>query len=262
MFPASVTINKNLWADFQLSPLPEDISVIKRRGQIATMTWDLLTPRWNYASRSADPLWPGLPAPPQTFVFNHLPRDGKGDTLPLTQAMKDCVIRLNGFKTYEKIMIPDAGWINSAGVDHYTQRLSWSCNHVIVLERGAVYSRIFAPKFDSLLAVSGTFFEKDHRLHIHKFNAITETGGLIKLGAGFDCYTPLVDDGLGMWARNDTLEFWPELPFVLDDGTKIVEYELRGYQIFGLRVGLAPVLLRDQQGFKTNWKINNPEVPV
>lgn len=239
-----------------------DITAVKRIGRIATMAWDLLTPRWNYAPRSTDPKWDGLPSPPQTFVFNDLPRDGKGDVLPLTQDMKDCVIRLNGQRTYERIMIPDAGWINSAGVSHYTQRLSWSCNHVVVLEQGAVYSLIFAPKFDSPLAVSGTFFDKDHRLHIHKFNAITKDGGLIKLGKGFDCYTPLVDDGQGMWARNDTLEFWPELPFTLDDGRQVVEYELYGYNIVGVVANSTSVLLRDQNGFKTNWTIKNPEVPA
>ncbi|MBI5942865.1 MAG: hypothetical protein HY864_00735 [Chloroflexi bacterium] len=239
-----------------------DITAVKRIGRIATLTWDLLTPRWNYASRSADPEWKGLPAPPQTFVFNDLPRDGKGDVLPLTQEMKDCVIRLNGQRTYERIMIPEAGWINSEGVSHYTQRLSWALNHVIAMEKGAVYSRLFAPRFDSPLAVAGTFFEKDHRLHIHKFNAITMTGGLIKLGKGFDCYTPLVDDGQGMWARNDTLEFWPELPFALDDGTQIVEYTLYGYNIYGVRSDGTSVLLRDPHGFKTNWKIENPEVPI
>ena len=273
MVTASLTINKkNWWADFQLSPLPgldwNDITAVKRIGKIATLTWDLLTPRWNYAVRNPNNAPPELQkAWPQTTVFNEVQRDGKGTPLPLTQAMKDAIVRVHGGgvegqRMLERIMNPPAGWINSDGVTNKTQRLSWGCNHVIVLEHGAVYSRIFAPDYNSPLAISGSFSERDHRLHWHKFNAIDPPdGNLIKLGAGFDCYTPLVSDG-DMWLRNDTLEFWPKLPFVLDDGTQIVEYNLYGYNIYGVRTDGTARLLRDPQGFKTNWKLKNPEVPI
>jgi hypothetical protein len=65
-----------------------------------------------------------------------------------------------------------------------------------------------------------------------------------------------------MWIRSDYLEMWTNLPFTLSDGTKIVEYELYGYKIYGRREDGSAVLLRDPGGFKTNWKINSPEVPI
>jgi hypothetical protein len=55
---------------------------------------------------------------------------------------------------------------------------------------------------------------------------------------------------------------WPALPFMLSDGTNIIEYELYGHKVFGQRADGISVLLRDASGFKTNWKINSPDVPV
>jgi hypothetical protein len=114
--------------------------------------------------------------------------------------------------------------------------------------------------------LEGTFFEKDLRLIVHKFNAFTMKSTMIKLRGGHDCYTPFItnpDRNNGeMWIRSDYLEMWPDLPFVLSDGTQIVEYELYGFEIYGIRVDGSVVLLRDRYGYKTNWKINSPELPV
>jgi hypothetical protein len=89
---------------------------------------------------------------------------------------------------------------------------------------------------------------------------------MIKFGNAVDCYAPFItnpDVNNGdMWIPSDFLEKWPELPFKLPDGTQIVEYELYGFQIFGRRKDGRAVLLRDPSGFKTNWKIDSPEVPV
>lgn len=109
--------------------------------------------------------------------------------------------------------------------------------------------------------LSGTFFDKDMRLVIHKFNAVTMTNRIIKLGNGYNCYTPFISKG-DMWIRSEYLELWPALPFTLDDGTQIVEYELYGHSYYGVRSDASRVLLRDPLGFKTNWKINSPEVPI
>jgi len=112
----------------------------------------------------------------------------------------------------------------------------------------------------------GTFFDKDVRLAVHKFNAFTKNGSMIKLARGWDCYTPFITDPYvnngDMWIPADYLEMWQPLPFALSDGTKIVEYELHGHKIYGRRADGSAVLLRDPGGFKTNWKIKSPEVPV
>ncbi len=89
---------------------------------------------------------------------------------------------------------------------------------------------------------------------------------MIKLANGVDCYTPFITDPTinngDMWIRSDYLEMWHDLPFTLSDGTKIVEYELYGHKTYGRRADGSAVLLRDPSGFKTNWKIKSPEVPV
>ena len=89
---------------------------------------------------------------------------------------------------------------------------------------------------------------------------------MIKLANARDCYTPFITDpdveAGDMWIPSEYLEMWPELPFTLSDGTQIIEYELFGYKIYGLRADGKSVLLRDPGGFKTNWKINSPEVPI
>ena len=112
----------------------------------------------------------------------------------------------------------------------------------------------------------GNFFDKDMRLVLHKYNALTRNRRLLKLSTERDCYTPFITDpdlnNGDMWIPSKYLEFWPELPFMLSDDTQIIEYELFGYQVYGLRADGKSVLLRDPGGFKTNWKIISPEVPI
>lgn len=235
-----------------------DITSIKRAGRIATLNHDLFDPHWHYKPRRPSE---SLASWPHTSIINHVPRDGKGSMLPLTQAMKNWIVNnhANGTRLLERIMIPSAGWINADGVTNKTQRLTWSCNHVIVLETRGEYSRIYAP--DYRLPHVGNFFTQDGRLIYHKFNAIKFDGTLLKLGGGFDCYTPLISDG-EMWKRTDSLEMWPELPYTLDTGQVITEYILRGFDIYGIAEDGANVLLRHNGGFTTSWKIMNPEVPI
>jgi hypothetical protein len=89
---------------------------------------------------------------------------------------------------------------------------------------------------------------------------------MINIGSGIDCYTPFISNPNmwygEMWIRTAYIEMWPALPFALNDGTSIVEYELYGHSTYGIRADKSDVLLRDASGFKTNWKINSPDVPV
>lgn len=235
-----------------------DITSIKRGGRIATLNHDSLDPHRHYNPRRPSE---ALAAWPQTSIINHVPRDGKGTNLPLTPSMKKWIIdnHANGERLLERIMIPSAGWINTDGVTDKTQRLTWSCNHVVVVEQRGEYSRIYAP--DYRLPHVGNFFTPDGRLIYHKFNAIRFDGGMIKLGNGFDCYTPFISNG-EMWKRTDALEFWPELPFAVDNGETIVEYSLRGFDIYGITEAGGNILLRHNGAFTTNWRIKNPELPI
>jgi hypothetical protein len=181
----------------------------------------------------------------------------------------DYLGRLNGEKTKAGILIPASGWINVPTTPPTIERLTWAANHVVVketrVELNVQYSNIHALNCDAT-DLDGTFFDKDMRLIVHKFNAFTRNSTMIKLARGYDCYTPFITDpnvnNGDMWIRSDYLEMWPDLPFTLSDGTQIVEYELYGHKIYGLHADGSTVLLRDPGGFKTNWKINSPDVPV
>jgi hypothetical protein len=181
----------------------------------------------------------------------------------------DYLGRLNGQRVKEKILVPNAGWINHPTDPPTVERLTWAANHVVVkevrVELDVEYANVHASSCYAT-DLNGTFFDKDIRLIVHKFNAFTRKSTMIKLTRGFDCYTPFITDpdvNQGdMWIRSDYLEMWPDLPFTLSDGTQIIEYELFGYEIRGLRADGSSVLLRDPHGFKTNWKINSPELPV
>jgi hypothetical protein len=133
------------------------------------------------------------------------------------------------------------------------------------VEQDVEYSNVYASSCYAT-DLNGTFFDKDMRLIVHKFNAFTLKSTMIKLGKGYDCYTPFITDpdvnNGDMWIRSDYLEMWPDLPFTLSDGTQIIEYELYGHRVYGIRADGSIILLRDPSGFKTNWKINSPEVPV
>jgi hypothetical protein len=248
-------------------PPPVDpwiITEIKREGRIATLLVDWQNPKFGFAPRNVLRM-----AYPQTVTFNTICADGKGSTIPLTSQMEEYLCILNGQKTKELILTTGSGWVNIATPRGTVERLSWAANHVIVketrVEKDVEFSNIYAPSCYATDLI-GTFFDKDMRLIIHKFNAITKTGNMIKLTNKRDCYTPLMttpdEDNGDMWIRSEYLEMWPELPFTLSDGTQIIEYELFGFMIYGKRADGKSILLRDPQGFKTNWKINSPELPV
>ncbi len=261
MSPLRETFKIQVNGDGSVDILPGggDITSIKKAGRIATLLVDMQNPKWNFAPRKV-----GIPAPPQTVTFNNVVRDGKGERVPLTNNMIAYLVALNGPVVANKIQIPSAGWINNPTIPPTVESLSWAANHVIVKGTATYlnveYSNVHAINcYETQL--SGTFFDKDLRLVIHKFNAVTMSGRMIKLGNGYDCYTPFISKG-NMWIRSEYLEFWPALPFALDDGTEIVEYELYGHNYYGIRADGSRILLRDSLGFKTNWKIKSPEVPV
>ena len=247
------------------------ITEIKRNGKIATLLVVWQNPKWEFT-----PPQPGnLNAWPHVFQFSNVGGvDRKGARIPLTKAMEDYVERLNAHDKNPRRIIdnPAAGWVNL----HITppdpmsiECLTWAANHVVVKETklfsDVEYSNIYATSC-SETDLNGTFFDKDMRLIVHKFNAYTMQKKMIKLGSAIDCYTPFIsnpDMWYGdMWIRSEYLEMWPALPFALNDGTSIVEYELFGHSTYGIRADKTSVLLRDASGFKTNWKINSPDVPV
>ena len=250
------------------SPAPVEnatITAVKRKGRIATLRVDWQNPKWDFAPR----LVGRVRSYPHTVTFNSVCDRMKGPRIPLTDAVLEYLGRLNGEKTKDRILVPQAGWINRPTDPPTVERLTWAANHVVVtettVEQGVEYSNVYAVSCYAT-DLNGTFFDKDMRLIVHKFNAFTHNCTMIKFGNAVDCYTPFItnpDMNNGdMWIPSDYLEKWPELPFKLPDGTPIVEYELYGFQIFGLREDGSAVLLRDPGGFKTNWKIDSPEVPV
>lgn len=246
------------------STTPGLITEIKRLGRIATLLVDWQNPKWGFAPREVGP----ANAYPHTVTFHVICDTRKGPRIPLTEPVMKYLLELNGEKTRDIILTPNAGWINKPTIPPTVERLTWAGNHVIVkeirMQSGVAYSNIYASSCYADL--KGTFFDCDMRLIVHKFNAFTRGSAMIKLGRGVDCYTPFITDPYvnngDMWIRSDYLEMWPELPFTLSDGTQIIEYELYGHKIYGRRADGNAILLRDPDGFKTNWRINSPEVPV
>lgn len=246
---------------------PWEITEFKRAGKIATLLVDWQNPKWEYSPRHANSN--KYFNHPQTVTFNSIPHSMKGPRIRLTDEMTDYLEELNGEKVKDIILEPQAGWINHPTVPPTIERISWAANHVIVKEakivKGVEYSNLVAINCYETNLI-GTFFDKDMRLIIHKFNSVNRKSNLAKLTNARDCYTPFITDPRrnngDMWIRSDYLEMWPELPFTLTDGSEIIEYELFGYEIYGRRADGKSILLRDPKGFKTNWRINSPEVPV
>lgn len=254
-----------------VTPLPPKepwpITEIKRAGRIATLLVDWQNPKWEYTPRPL--LLEKYFAHPQTVTFNSVCHKMKGSRIPLTDKITDYLERLNGEKTKDAILVPQAGWINIPTIPPTIERLTWAANHVVVketrVEEDVEYSNVYALNCHETDLI-GTFFDKDMRLILHKFNAVRRNGQLIKLANARDCYTPFITDpdvnNGDMWIPSEYLELWPELPFILSDGTHIIEYELFGHKTYGLRADGKSILLRDPSGFKTNWKINSPELPI
>lgn len=254
-----------------VTPLPPKepwpITDIKRAGRIATLLVDWQNPKWNYKPRQFS--LEDTMAYPQTVTFNSIPARMKGSTIPLTDQMIAYLVSLNGEKTKDLILTTGVGWINVPTLPGTVERLTWAGNHVIVKETRVVQEVAYA----NVHAIScyetdliGNFFDKDMRLVLHKFNAVTRASNMIKLANARDCYTPFITDpnvnNGDMWIPVEYLEMWPELPFTLSDGTQIIEYELFGHKTYGLREDGKSILLRDPDGFKTDWRIISPEVPI
>lgn len=242
-------------------PPPTGVTAALEQGRAATLVTDPYSKYWGHKPRR-----PGtLPAWPQTKPFNHVPAYGKGKRLPLTLKVIADVIRLNGINAF-RLWIPSLGWINSPGespevdkISPTSERLSWAANHVIILEQRGNFYRVYADDCNN--PQSETFFTKNGRFIVHKFNAIHKDGHMIKYGKGYDLYTPFTSDG-EMWIPCEEVHLWPALPFQLGDGTYIVKYELQGFKYYGIRADGTHKLLRDETGFKTNWKLQIPEVPI
>lgn len=260
--PPSIVIDLNLPSQ---PAVPSLVTEIKRLGRIATLLVDWQNPKWGFSPREVGP----LNAYPHTATFHVICDSRKGPRIPLTEPVLGYLTRLNGERTKEGILVPNAGWINKPTDPPTVERITWAANHVIVKETkvylGVEYSNVYASSCYAA-NLNGTFLERDMRLIVHKFNAFTMKSTMIKLGRGADCYTPFITDPYinngDMWIRSDYLEMWPSLPFTLSDGTKIVEYELHGYKTYGRKADGSAILLRDPGGFKTNWKIQSPEVPI
>ncbi|MBN1303567.1 MAG: hypothetical protein JXA13_03960 [Anaerolineales bacterium] len=246
---------------------PWPITEIKRRGRIATLLVDYQNPRWGFKPRLHS--LGRHNAHPQTVPFSIACSSIKGPGIPLKEKMLEYLVMLNGEKVKDIILKPGSGWVNIPTLPGTIERLSWAGNHVVVkgtrVQDGVEYASVHAMSCNQSELI-GNFFDKDLRLILHKFNAVTRTGLMIKIANKRDCFTPFITDpdlNKGdMWIPSAYLEFWPELPFTLSDGVQILEYELYGYSIYGRRADGRSILLRDLDGFKTNWRINSPEVPV
>jgi hypothetical protein len=53
------------------------------------------------------------------------------------------------------------------------------------------------------------------------------------VGAGLDVYLPLIRKTQSLWMHATQLEIFPDLPFILDDGTVITSYTLQGADVIG-----------------------------
>ncbi len=246
---------------------PWEITEIKRKGRIATLLVDWQNPKWSYEPRHAE-LGRKLKAYPATVTFSPVLTEQKGDTIPLTKEMEDYVTRINGERTKDVILTPGSGWVNVPTAPGTIEMLSWAANHVVVKEiktkDGVEYANVHAISCYETDLI-GDFFDKDMRLVLHKFNAAMENQIMINIGNDRDCYTPFISNPKinngDMWIPVKYLELWPKLPFTLDDGTEVIEYELFGHKVYGLRADGKSVLLRDRKGFKTSWKIDSPDLP-
>lgn len=232
-------------------------------GRIARMRSDCNNPKWNNIPRSISNS--GLnSAPPQTVTFSDHLSDGKGPKSPLTPWMDRKVRELNGDFVYSKLMIPAAGWINT-GDD--PEKLTWAQNDLIVIGKNGVYADCFAIDYRSE-DLPDTFFTKNGRLGIHKFNAINKDCKAIKLANGYDAFTPFITATQHSYIRSEYLEFWPALPMkvVPLNGLSpitIVEYELWGYETYAITDKNSRICLyRPGDGYLTSWKLETPGVPV
>lgn len=239
----------------EITRKPSKITQIMRSGKIARLRADWTNPKWGYQSRA--PIGE-QENPPHTFTFNENMSDLKGSKIPLTFAMNEYGKRLNG-DNWNKILIPAAGWINT-GTN--PEALSWACNDVIVLGRVGRYVNIFA--LDCYATdLQETYFSKNGRLVVHKFNAITPQNTLIKLGAGYDLYTPFIKNSPSYWTPFECVEMWPDLPCVVTAGGQswtVTEYELLGHETWGL-TDTGRVCLYNGE-YLTDWRLDNPMPPV
>jgi hypothetical protein len=78
-----------------------------------------------------------------------------------------------------------------------------------------------------------------------KAQAISKDGTRItNVGAGLDAYLPLIKRTTNTWMHSSQLETLPELPYLLQDGSIVVEYILMGANVKGVLEDGSQILLR------------------
>jgi hypothetical protein len=88
---------------------------------------------------------------------------------------------------------------------------------------------------------------------------------IINVGSGLDVYLPLIRKTPHSWMYITQLELFPDLPFVLDDGTVITSYTLQGADVIGQTQAGTFLYLRKATKFggmsePYNWKLNTKSV--
>jgi len=202
------------------------------------------------------------PVPPNTVILNESPRKGKGSKIPLTIAMRNFLIKLNGPSTWKSLTIPAAGWIN---VGSKPECLTWGGNVVWVTEIRGKFCRLSSLKNTWDLDPADFNFETTPE-YIHKFTSINSKGYLFKLGNGKNAYTPLMRKGGELWVQTALLEFFPELPVKVTTPSgweyTIVGYRVEGNKVYGTSIGDKPLLLQEGNQFPTSWKMTSIAPPA
>lgn len=201
-----------------------------------------------------------LSSPPNTVVMNSWKHIGKGPKVLLLSGMRNFVLTLNGQWVFDKLMIPNTGWINT-GDD--PERLTWGGNLGIVLEQSGIFSRLASLMYTDVPNAIDVNFQKTPWF-IHKFTSINEAGYLFKLGQGLDAYTPLMRDEEPLWIETALIEFLPTLPMIISDlrGTiAITSYSFNGNETWG-NSSEGSILLQKANQFYTSWRISTFSPPT
>jgi len=244
----------------------EELSEITRMvrdpsNRLARVSWDVNSPLWNYQWRPQTK-FDNLP---QTVPCNEQLRTGKGTRIMIYSAVHSYMQKpeVNPDTTaWRRLLIPSAGWINVApdeGKNYTCEPIDFAGNDILItgMSNDGRFARVHALDNREGNSWADTFFTPNGRLLVHKFTS----GSYRKLAGGVDAFFPFMKAYPDYWIETRLIEFFPSLPFTLDDGRIIENYELLGDLTYGLTKNEKVLLYSPSTKYTTNWGMVNHPVP-
>ena len=269
MVTASVTLNKNWWADFQMTPLVEPSD----RLPVIPYRLGIIKQKTTPTDRTFDP---------QTQALMDNPIGvNKGHTYIVPLEWMNYMKRLMSDAAFRWWLYPDTMMVNRRhkydGLEPPSddecrfENISLPCNFIafdqMTATHGRVVGRMNTHNTASLDPNKNNWYNEPHLFW--KASMRNSEGDVRKVGSALDVYTPVIRQLPEQWANLGHIELFPPLPFFMEyEGIEemVTGYCLQGASVYGHTLTRdIPLRLCRTSGELLHpiaWRLTTKPVPI